>query len=191
MVSEVCRRPQSRATPARGIRTTLTCRASATVGRVRPCWVRLSGHHESSQSCARAGPVSASYRAGGGGSTDWLFPFVDGAPPIGWSEASPYLVLPVLLVLAQYASSAIISPIDPNQEGARTQRILITVLPLTFSWIALSVPSGLSLYYLSNSVFTSALQVRLPPPRTHVVAANRASVASSLHPFAPVLVVDQ
>ena len=110
--------------------------------------------------CICAGPVSASYRNGGGGSTDWLFPFVDGAPPIGWSEATPYLVLPVLLVLAQYASTAIISPIDPNQEGARTQRILLTVLPLTFSWIALSVPSGLSLYYLSNSVFTSALQVR-------------------------------
>ena len=144
----------------------------------------------------RAGPVSASYRAGGGGSTDWLFPFVDGAPPIGWAEASPYLVLPVLLVLAQYASSAIISPIDPNQEGARTQRILITVLPLTFSWIALSVPSGLSLYYLSNSVFTSALQVRSPAMRTHVVAAqpladgNHASVACSVHSSPPALVVD-
>ncbi len=36
-----------------------------------------------------------------GAGTDWLFPFVDGAPPIGWEEASAYLVLPVALVLAQ------------------------------------------------------------------------------------------
>ena len=33
-----------------------------------------------------------------GTSTAWLFPFVDGHPPIGWGDASKYLVLPVLLV---------------------------------------------------------------------------------------------
>lgn len=33
-----------------------------------------------------------------GNSTAWLFPFVDGHPPIGWEDASRYLLLPVLLV---------------------------------------------------------------------------------------------
>ena len=33
-----------------------------------------------------------------GNSTAWLFPFVDGQPPIGWEDAARYLVLPVLLV---------------------------------------------------------------------------------------------
>jgi len=33
-----------------------------------------------------------------GNSTAWLYPFVDGHPPIGWEGAARYLVLPVLLV---------------------------------------------------------------------------------------------
>jgi YidC/Oxa1 family membrane protein insertase len=56
----------------------------------------------------------------------WLYPFVDGAPPIGWEVASHYLVLPVLLVAAQYASSAIISPpVDPNAENAKFQQTIV------------------------------------------------------------------
>lgn len=52
-----------------------------------------------------------------GTGTAWLFPLVDGVPPLGWDLASRYLVLPVLLVLLQYLSSALISPPpDPNQE---------------------------------------------------------------------------
>lgn len=92
--------------------------------------------------------------------TSWLTPLVDGAPPIGWDAAAPYLVLPVLLVLAQYASSTIISPVDPNAENANTQRVLIYLLPLSIGWFALNVPSGLSLYYFANTFFTSAQQVR-------------------------------
>ena len=49
-----------------------------------------------------------------GAGTAWLIPLVNGAPPIGWGEASKYLVLPVLLVIAQFASSAIISPVNKD-----------------------------------------------------------------------------
>ena len=31
----------------------------------------------------------------------WLFPLVDGHPPIGWGNAAAYLAMPVLLVLSQ------------------------------------------------------------------------------------------
>ena len=103
--------------------------------------------------------MSAAARLEGGG-LDWLLPLVDGAPQIGWEEASPYLVLPVLLVAAQYASSFVLSPIDPNDENANTQRTLIFGLPLLIGYFSLTVPSGLSLYYFSNTVFTSAVQVR-------------------------------
>lgn len=97
-----------------------------------------------------------------GGATAWLLPFVDGAPPIGWEAATPYLVLPVLLLVAQYASNVIISPVDPNQENAAQQQLIIYLLPLTIVWFSLTVPSGLSLYYFSNTVITSAQQVRPP-----------------------------
>ena len=49
-----------------------------------------------------------------GSGTAWLLPLVNGAPLIGWEEASKYLVLPVLLVVAQFASSAIISPVNKD-----------------------------------------------------------------------------
>lgn len=85
-----------------------------------------------------AGPTSLDNRG-----TEWLFPLVDGAPPIGWDAASHYLVLPVLLVACQYISSAIVSPpIDPNAENANQQRFLYTFLPLMVGYFALNVPSG-------------------------------------------------
>lgn len=61
-----------------------------------------------------------------GGGLSWLFPFKDGAPPVGWEDAGAYLVLPLLLVLSQWASQKIISPPvnkdDPAQQ--QTQAIL-------------------------------------------------------------------
>lgn len=85
-----------------------------------------------------AGPISLDNRG-----IEWLYPLVDGAPPIGWDAASHYLVLPALLVVCQYISSAIISPpIDPNAENANTQRFLYAFLPLMVGWFALNVPSG-------------------------------------------------
>lgn len=108
-----------------------------------------------------AGPTSIAAQKAGEG-TAWLFPFVDGHPPIGWDLASSYLVLPVALVLAQYASSAIISPpIDPNSENANVQKALYFGLPLMIGWFSLNLPSGLSLYYFTNTVFTSAQQIFL------------------------------
>jgi YidC/Oxa1 family membrane protein insertase len=90
-----------------------------------------------------AGPVSLDNRG-----IEWLYPFVDGAPPIGWDAASHYLVLPALLVVCQYISSAIISPpIDPNAENANTQRFLYAFLPLMVGWFALNVPSGVCLLW--------------------------------------------
>ena len=56
------------------------------------------------------GVVRETFGACSGSGIAWLYPLVDGAPPVGWDEASRYLVLPVALVAAQFASSAIISP---------------------------------------------------------------------------------
>eukprot|EP01025_Chloroclados_australasicus_P047623 TRINITY_DN53621_c0_g1_i1.p1 TRINITY_DN53621_c0_g1~~TRINITY_DN53621_c0_g1_i1.p1 ORF type:complete len:487 (+),score=59.06 TRINITY_DN53621_c0_g1_i1:38-1462(+) len=106
-----------------------------------------------------AGPTSVAARQAGT-SMSWLYPFVDGHPPVGWDEASKYLILPVLLVLIQYLSTSIISPpVDPNDENANTQKILVSFLPLFIGWFALNLPSGLSLYYFSNIALSSAQQI--------------------------------
>lgn len=108
-----------------------------------------------------AGPTSIAAQKAGTG-TAWLFPLIDGAPPIGWEDASKYLVLPIALVIAQWISSAIISPpVDPNAENAKLQKGIFLALPLMIGWFSLNVPSGLSLYYFSNTVFTSAQQIFL------------------------------
>lgn len=108
-----------------------------------------------------AGPTTLAQRQSGLG-TAWLLPLVDGSPPIGWDEAAAYLTLPVLLVLAQYTSSYLTSPpISPKDENENTQRALLVGLPLMIGWFALNVPSGLSLYYLTNTLLSAAQQVYL------------------------------
>lgn len=115
-----------------------------------------------------SGPTTVEAQRAGTG-TSWLLPLVDGAPPGGWEHAAPYLVLPVLLVLAQYASSAIISPTsssdsssgDDEGAGAQFSKALVALLPLLVGWFALNVPSGIALYYFANTVLTSAVQIWL------------------------------
>ena len=48
-----------------------------------------------------AGPTSVAAQKAGAG-TAWLFPLVDGVPPIGsWDLAARYVALPVALVVVQ------------------------------------------------------------------------------------------
>ncbi len=62
---------------------------------------------------------------------EWLYPFVDGAPPIGWDDARAYLVLPVLLVVVQYISSQLIATQpDPSDPNANAYKALNVFLPL-------------------------------------------------------------
>ncbi|KAK9843750.1 hypothetical protein WJX81_004886 [Elliptochloris bilobata] len=108
-----------------------------------------------------AGPTSLAAQKAGAG-ISWLYPLVDGAPAVGWETAARYLVLPALLVGAQYASSAIISPpVNPDDDSAKTTKALLAFLPLMVGYFALNVPSGLSLYYFANTVITSGQQIWL------------------------------
>ena len=66
------------------------------------------------------------------------------------------------LLLLQYISSAIISPpYDPDDPNSRNTKILTALLPLMLGWFSLNVPSGLSLYYLSNTILSTTQQVYL------------------------------
>nr|CAB3497492.1 unnamed protein product [Digitaria exilis] len=93
-----------------------------------------------------AGPTTIAAQRNGQG-ISWLFPFTDGHPPLGWSDTLAYLVLPVLLVISQYISAQVMQPPqsnDPSQQGAQA---VTKFLPLLIGYFALSVPSGLSLYW--------------------------------------------
>lgn len=90
---------------------------------------------------------------------------MDGHPPIGWDDASRYLVLPVLLVAFQFISTALISPPvqqdDDEKKNNAVQKVLTIGLPFMVGWFSLNLPAGLSLYYFSNITLTSAQQIWL------------------------------
>lgn len=94
----------------------------------------------------------------------WLWPLDEQTlePPIGWNEALPYLALPALLVLSQYATNALLPPSnasnEDDQSGASVAaKALPKILPLFLGYISLTVPAGLSLYWLANNAFTTGI----------------------------------
>jgi len=96
------------------------------------------------------GPV-ADYTQG----ISWLKDnWVDGHPPLGWHDTLCYLVLPVLLVISQYASTALLTPKTDDPAQQQSQAIL-KFLPLMIGWFSLNVPSGLGLYWITNNVVTT------------------------------------
>ena len=106
------------------------------------------------------GPASTADNLAGKGLA-WLFPLVDGHPPIGWHDALCYLVLPVLLIISQFASQKIMSPqqsADPSQAQANA---ILKFLPFMIGWFSLNVPAGLTLYWIVNNVITTTQTVYL------------------------------
>ena len=79
----------------------------------------------------------------------------NGAPPLGWHDTGAYLILPVLLTLSQYASTALLTPKTDDPAQQQSQAIL-KFLPLMIGWFSLNVPSGLGLYWITNNVATTA-----------------------------------
>ncbi|XP_010531472.1 PREDICTED: ALBINO3-like protein 1, chloroplastic [Tarenaya hassleriana] len=107
-----------------------------------------------------AGPTTIASRQNGSG-ISWLFPFVDGHPPLGWSDTLAYLVLPLLLVISQYVSIQIMQSSQNNDPNMKNSQAVTKFLPLMIGYFSLSVPSGLSLYWLTNNILSTAQQVWL------------------------------
>lgn len=106
------------------------------------------------------GPTTIAARQSGSG-VSWLFPFVDGHPPLGWHDTAAYLVLPVLLVLSQYVSMEIMKPPQTDDPTQKNTLLVFKFLPLMIGYFSLSVPSGLSIYWFTNNVLSTAQQVWL------------------------------
>ena len=121
-----------------------------------------------------AGPTSIAARQSGMG-LQWLVPFVDGAPPIGWHDAGAYLILPVLIVASQFASMAVINAGNPAAQEQQNNPVL-KVLPLMLGYFSLNVPSGLTLYWLTNNILSTAQQIYL---KRTVSAAAPGDVATA------------
>ncbi|EPS60581.1 inner membrane protein [Genlisea aurea] len=106
------------------------------------------------------GPTTIAARQSGSG-ISWLLPFVDGQPPLGWHDTAAYLVLPVLLVVSQYVSMEIMKPPQTDDPAQKNSLLILKFLPLMIGYFSLSVPSGLSIYWFTNNVLSTAQQVWL------------------------------
>ncbi|XP_024963687.1 inner membrane protein PPF-1, chloroplastic-like [Cynara cardunculus var. scolymus] len=106
------------------------------------------------------GPTTIAARQSGAG-VSWLIPFVDGHPPLGWYDTAAYLVLPVLLVLSQYVSMEIMKPPQTDDPTQKNTLLVFKFLPLMIGYFSLSVPSGLSIYWFTNNVLSTAQQIWL------------------------------
>ncbi|KAF5727391.1 inner membrane protein PPF-1 chloroplastic [Tripterygium wilfordii] len=106
------------------------------------------------------GPTTIAARQSGSG-ISWLIPFVDGHPPLGWHDTIAYLVLPVLLVVSQYVSMELMKPPQTDDPAQKNSLLVLKFLPLMIGYFSLSVPSGLSIYWFTNNVLSTAQQVWL------------------------------
>jgi YidC/Oxa1 family membrane protein insertase len=82
------------------------------------------------------------------------------APWIGWvrdlSAHDPFYVLPVLMGAGMFFQQKMsMSSMDP------TQRQIMYIMPIMFTFIFLKMPSGLVLYWLTNSLLTIGIQAFL------------------------------
>ena len=93
----------------------------------------------------------------------WLLPLdSDFAPPIGWHDASLYLIFPILTTISQFISMEVLKPAEEEStEEMKNQSVLLKLLPFFIGYISLTVPAGLALYWFWNNVFTSSIQVFL------------------------------
>lgn len=107
-----------------------------------------------------AGPTTIAARQSGSG-ISWIFPFVDGAPPLGWGDTIAYLVLPVLLIISQYVSMQLMQTPQSDDPSQKNTQAILKFLPLMIGYFSLSVPSGLSLYWLTNNILSTGQQVWL------------------------------
>jgi YidC/Oxa1 family membrane protein insertase len=126
------------------------------------------------------GPI---YGADAAQGSAWLFSgWTDGVPSLGWDDTLAFLVLPVVLVISQFASMELMAPKDqPQQSNA-----ILKLLPLMIGWFSLNVPAALCIYWVTNNIVTTATSLfirnnmELAP-----AAAGGATAAPSSPAFAP------
>eukprot|EP00892_Ulva_mutabilis_P003407 jgi/Ulvmu1/1438/UM011_0168.1 len=130
------------------------------------------------------GPATIEQQLAGEG-LNWLVPFVNGAPPIGWEDTAKYLVLPVLLVLSQYASLQISSPPNSDDPSVQQTQAILKYLPILIGYFSLNVPAGLTIYWLTNNILTTGQQVYLKKVTRVDVPAPRGTVVNPVIDITP------
>merc|ERR1719253_889983 len=112
--------------------------------------------------------------------SDWILKgWVDGVPSLGWEDTVAFLIIPVFLVISQFASMQLMQPKTENGEAPPGNAVL-KVLPLMIGWFSLNVPAALGVYWVVNNLVTTAstLYVRANMPAPSVVGGAGGSAGA-------------
>lgn len=83
----------------------------------------------------------------------WLFDgWINNVPSLGWADTTAFLILPLVLVLSQFASMELMA----TPETKDSQPSFLKFLPLMIGWFSLNVPSALCVYWVTNNIVTTA-----------------------------------
>jgi YidC/Oxa1 family membrane protein insertase len=108
--------------------------------------------------------------------SDWILKgWVDGVPPLGWEDTLAFLTLPVLLVVSQYISQALITP-KTQDESQQQSNVILQFLPLMIGWFSLNVPAALGIYWVANNIITTAITLQV---RGSFAAAAPSSISTA------------
>mmetsp|Transcript_19045 Transcript_19045/g.28734 ORF Transcript_19045/g.28734 Transcript_19045/m.28734 type:complete len:425 (+) Transcript_19045:175-1449(+) len=106
--------------------------------------------------------------------------WVDGVPSLGWEDTTAFLILPVFLVVLQFASMQVMQPQTGPDGKAPEQPFVLKLLPLMFGYFALNVPAALCIYWTANTVITTATTLLIKSQmQTEPVAVSSADAATT------------
>lgn len=104
------------------------------------------------------GPVSAENNYRG---MQWLTEgWANNAPAMGWEATLPFLIMPVVLVLMQSFTMAVLQPpedesqSEEEKEQLKSTQAILKFLPLMIGFFSLQVPAGLTIYWFTSNLFT-------------------------------------
>lgn len=87
-------------------------------------------------------------------------------PDLG--SPDPYFILPILAALFTFATQKLMtaaSASNPDDPNAKTQKIMLYIMPIMIGYISINFPAGVALYWVVQNVFTFVQQfvmLRMP-----------------------------
>jgi YidC/Oxa1 family membrane protein insertase len=118
--------------------------------------------------------------------SDWILQgWVDGAPSLGWEQTIPFLILPVFLVISQFASMELMQP-QAGPDGKKPDSpAVLKFLPLMIGWFSLNVPSALCIYWVANNLITTATTLLIRSQMANATANASAGGSATATDAAP------
>jgi YidC/Oxa1 family membrane protein insertase len=117
--------------------------------------------------------------------SDWILKgWVDGVPSLGWEDTLAFLTLPVLLVVSQYISQALITP--KNQDESQQQaNAILQILPIMIGWFSLNVPAALGIYWVANNIISTAITLQVRSSFANATPTPKTAVEDTSNTFRP------